>query len=301
MPIIGKMMTSFITFYSEGIAISLCYSDGVDRREENNRRDDGIITPPLLHTSTKDRLSPSNTTQSMHLSPASTTKHQEDTTLSPSSVKKTLAVNSNCSDRHCTSLLTKVERQRYLRCEQLASRKAHVSPRDIPYKCAFRDGRGLDPVALVSLPGSGNTWVRSMLEKATGICTGSIYCDSPLRTGGFVGESVRDGSVIVVKTHTSDYQWKDDTEKRNKDDAYYGSAIMLIRNPFDALVAEWHRLEGLKKSGGKDLSHVDKAGKNKFGEQFCLKLHNISVAFQVKTKSGIPTSSITVQDGKRLY
>ena len=31
-------------------------------------------------------------------------------------------------------------------------------------------GRG--PVGLVSFPGSGNTWVRGLLQKATGICTG---------------------------------------------------------------------------------------------------------------------------------
>ena len=38
--------------------------------------------------------------------------------------------------------------------------------------CHFIDGRGREPVALASFPGSGNTWVRGLLEKATGICTG---------------------------------------------------------------------------------------------------------------------------------
>ena len=112
--------------------------------------------------------------------------------------------------------------------------------------CKFMKGVSWDPVGLVSVPGSGNTWVRGLLEKATGICTGSIYCDHPLRNGGMIGEYVKTGRVLVVKTHTSDYQWKDvKAEKRNKDDGLYGSAILLIRNPFKSFIAEWNRLNAL--------------------------------------------------------
>lgn len=38
--------------------------------------------------------------------------------------------------------------------------------------CRFMQGGKRAAVALASLPGSGNTWVRGLLEKATGICTG---------------------------------------------------------------------------------------------------------------------------------
>ena len=40
--------------------------------------------------------------------------------------------------------------------------------------CVFVDpaSRSGGVVALVSLPGSGNTWLRGLLEKATGVCTG---------------------------------------------------------------------------------------------------------------------------------
>ena len=34
--------------------------------------------------------------------------------------------------------------------------------------------------ALVSYPGSGNTWIRHMLEQATGIYTGTVYGDRKL-------------------------------------------------------------------------------------------------------------------------
>ncbi len=38
--------------------------------------------------------------------------------------------------------------------------------------CRLMNGTNRGAVALVSLPGSGNTWVRGLLEQATGVCTG---------------------------------------------------------------------------------------------------------------------------------
>ena len=35
-------------------------------------------------------------------------------------------------------------------------------------------------IALASFPGSGNTWVRYLIERATGIYTGSYYDDGDL-------------------------------------------------------------------------------------------------------------------------
>lgn len=43
-------------------------------------------------------------------------------------------------------------------------------------ECRFMNGSGRNPVGLVSFPGSGNTWVRGLLQKATGICTGEWCC-----------------------------------------------------------------------------------------------------------------------------
>lgn len=40
--------------------------------------------------------------------------------------------------------------------------------------CHFQNGIRRHPVALASFPGSGNTWVRGMLQQITGICTGII-------------------------------------------------------------------------------------------------------------------------------
>ena len=45
-----------------------------------------------------------------------------------------------------------------------------------------------DPVvALASFPGSGNTWLRYLLQQATGILTGSVYDNPELSKNGFPG------------------------------------------------------------------------------------------------------------------
>lgn len=88
--------------------------------------------------------------------------------------------------------------------------------------------------ALASFPGSGNTWVRHILQQATGILTGSIYNDKVLKIMGFPGENIQNSSVLVVKTH--DYG-RNETQK-------YQRAILILRNPKDALLAEFNRLRG---------------------------------------------------------
>lgn len=87
-------------------------------------------------------------------------------------------------------------------------------------------------VALVSYPGSGNTWLRYLLQQVTGIVTGSIYMDYGLRMHGFPAENVTDGSVLVVKTH----------EAPPADLNKFQSAILLIRNPRNAILADFNRL-----------------------------------------------------------
>ena len=52
-----------------------------------------------------------------------------------------------------------------------------------------------------------------------------------MRENGFLGESVTDGRVIMVKTH----YW-DKAEKNS-----YQKAVILIRSPYDTLKAEFKR------------------------------------------------------------
>jgi hypothetical protein len=47
--------------------------------------------------------------------------------------------------------------------------------------------RKFSKMMLASLPGSGNTWSRYLIEKATGYYTGSVAHDRSLYNGGFIG------------------------------------------------------------------------------------------------------------------
>lgn len=88
--------------------------------------------------------------------------------------------------------------------------------------------------ALASFPGSGNTWLRYLLQQATGILTGSIYKDYGLLKTGFPAENVCNSSVLLVKTH----EWG------GKAWAPFSKAILLVRDPEKAIIAEFNRQSG---------------------------------------------------------
>ena len=70
-------------------------------------------------------------------------------------------------------------------------------------KLTFRQPPG-PLTALASKPGSGNTWVRHLIQLATGIQTGSIYHELRLQRNGFPGEGISNGSVVAIKSHHLD-------------------------------------------------------------------------------------------------
>ena len=86
-------------------------------------------------------------------------------------------------------------------------------------------------VGLISNPGSGNTWVRHLLQQSTGILTGSVYSDGELRRNGFSGESVRDERVLAVKCHEFHEDWFD-------------KIILIVRHPKHSIVSEFNRAAG---------------------------------------------------------
>ena len=77
-----------------------------------------------------------------------------------------------------------------------------------------------DCLALASFPRSGNTWLRALIENATGEETGTVY-----GPGADVLRRNRKG--IVVKTH-------------ERDSHRFTRAIHLVRNPFDAVESLYH-------------------------------------------------------------
>lgn len=97
----------------------------------------------------------------------------------------------------------------------------------------FLPQRSSSLVALSSFPGAGNTWVRHLIELVTGFYTGSFYFDGTLYNRGFKGEKDfwKSGRSICVKTH----------ESGQKEIEMFSSAILLIRNPYRSLMAEFNR------------------------------------------------------------
>ena len=104
-------------------------------------------------------------------------------------------LSSPCSDPLCTSFLSERDLGNFTACkhrteavysEKIAKTKksqaSSVSHLAVWFshgilqpsgECQFMNGSGKSPMGLVSIPRSGNTWVRGLLEKTTGICTGA--------------------------------------------------------------------------------------------------------------------------------
>ena len=129
-------------------------------------------------------------------------------------------------------------------------------------------------VVLSSLPGSGNTWVRQLLESATGICTGSMWCDPSLRANHFCGEGQHGRSLLVIKDHSGNVPWSSkraeerDTSATVQRRPDYDAMILIHRDPFDATVAEWNRAlfdRERNSSHGRDM-HVASYGPEMFGK-----------------------------------
>lgn len=131
------------------------------------------------------------------------------------------------------------------------------------------------PPLLYSFPGSGNTWLRLLIDWSTGIYTGSFYDDKDLLRI-LPGESRCDKSVSAIKAHphinsfesilAGDLPPKCSTLLRSKKASsdhnsgnkdmhvttpnpfIFDKVILLIRDPYDSIWSEFQR----RKSG----SHV---------------------------------------------
>jgi len=83
-------------------------------------------------------------------------------------------------------------------------------------------------IVLASYPRSGNTLSRILLEKLTGVYTGSIYYDKRLNKAGWKGEG-HSSNVIFVKTHYPLFPKGTNLK--------YSKILHLVRNPFDSLLS----------------------------------------------------------------
>lgn len=92
--------------------------------------------------------------------------------------------------------------------------------------------------ALASYPRSGNTWLRTLIEKSTGYQTSSVYCDTSLSS--FKAECFQ-SNLFLMKTHEENTSVA--IQNRPKS---YDQFIYLVRNPFDAILSYYHYSESEK-------------------------------------------------------
>lgn len=110
--------------------------------------------------------------------------------------------------------------------------------------------------ALVSHPGSGNTWTRHLVQQLTGLHSGSIYANSYISKRGFPYEGVIN-NMIVIKTHAPP---KSDGSlvtaiSGEMVKIQFDRLLILLRNPFASFMAEFKRSKmNLGKVG---TGHID--------------------------------------------
>ena len=193
-----------------------------------------IYTPTKLHAVLKVNKSDSEEIVITTLRPLSTSVTRRKLRPTVPIKKAPICIIDNCEE-----FLSIADKFAVTRCR----RDTLKHPGVIHVKkgtCRFLSDHSRQPVALVSSEGSGNMWLRGLLERSTGICTGFSYCDYEARARGFAGEGVNSGQVLVVKTHLAPTQWIGN-ERKVKWEGLYDSAVFLIRNPARSLIAEWNR------------------------------------------------------------
>ncbi|CAK9026398.1 WSC domain-containing protein 2, partial [Durusdinium trenchii] len=139
-----------------------------------------------------------------------------------------------------------------LASEALARLRRHGVP-CLPKACSqdigfFDEMDDVAKVFLSSFPGSGNTWVRSILRMGTRKYTGSLYSDKKLgNRQGFLGEmlSPLDPKTSLIKSHFP--MWKTGNPSKMRK---FKSSIMVVRSPFDAILAELNRIFSGEKHKG---------------------------------------------------
>ncbi|XP_071835317.1 sialate:O-sulfotransferase 1-like [Apostichopus japonicus] len=100
---------------------------------------------------------------------------------------------------------------------------------------SLRPKNSMPLIALASFPGSGNAWTRRLLERSTGIYTGSVASKTEgqiaVRSEAFLGDQLPyySRTTLCQMTHLF---------KVRHVDEFTSGAILLIRNPYTAIVTE---------------------------------------------------------------
>jgi hypothetical protein len=144
-------------------------------------------------------------------------------------------------------------------------------------------------VFLNSFPGAGNTWARILLEDVTGIYSGSVYGEAKMIDAGFLGEADEptSGRTCVVKNHGQ------------HDMEYADGIIYVIRNPYDATIADYKRQVLHSHTSSVDMSVFDKPEWKAFQMQHLKRWFSMNMWFpEYATKGDIPFHIMYYEDMK---
>ena len=271
--VVGLAVISFAFFHLQSDATRSESDDPVHRRIFL-MTDAATTSSPKLHLENLTERSSNSSDRSMIIvregRPSSvilneTLEGEVNSTEARANSPTLWSVPETCEKQNCAEFLSREEKYYTSQCVkqvavELPGYKVQSST------CKFLPGIGRSPVMLSSAEGSGNTWLRGLLEKATGVCTGFRWCDAAMRAHGFVGEGVASGKVLVVKTHESIPRWRDGNLKG--DPKLYDSAVFILRNPAWSMIAERHRIVTKKYEERKGLpqndSHINVVSKDMF-------------------------------------
>lgn len=96
---------------------------------------------------------------------------------------------------------------------------------------------------LISFPGSGNSWIRHLIQQATGLWTGSVFHDRRLFEGGLRAEldDCNDKGSVVIKGHYPD--------QGAQVNCTFDRAIIVMRDPYRAVLSEFNWRKTRKHTG----------------------------------------------------
>ena len=151
-------------------------------------------------------------------------------------------------------------------CTERYSKLDFFNTTDNPGEIDKASDNGIPPL-LLSYPGAGNTFVRSLIEYTTGINSCSVYLNDKELSDVFKGEKLCDRKCSVIKGHPSDFFINVEVDIHNRPAKrgdkreklrinnkfmrkkcgrglvqFFSSAIILVRDPYESILSDFQRI-----------------------------------------------------------
>jgi len=175
-------------------------------------------------------------------------------------------------------LLQPSEQPSLAKCKERYLYIDYLNTTTTPWEIDWTTDDGIPPL-LLSYPGSGNTFLRTLLEYATGLHSCSIYMTDKELQNVFPGEHICDRKCGIIKGHPTDFIIRGQmdlknqlTKKGDKRDKlrgtskfmrrkcakggiqHFSKAIFLIRDPFPSILSDFQRVATNSHEGTLTLS-----------------------------------------------